>query len=189
MCQQSGISLFLIPFLLLYQFFMRHPFCSSVLFIRWSCTFRSPKIPPSLTNLVRLWYATSYDFGMQSRTSLVYSFVRLWLMEVPLSPNVPCAFRWRSLQYSLIFWRLWGFVPLQSFPFSCRLVCCPPQVVSLRVGVAWCVRLFCWVGFPFPFFSFARVIYNNVCFSFYFLFSLLSFLPFIIFFIFPKKSP
>ena len=71
MCQQSGISLFLIPFLFLYQFFMHHPFCSSALFIRRSCTFHSPKVPPSLTNLVRVWCATSYDFGVQSRTTLV----------------------------------------------------------------------------------------------------------------------
>ena len=77
-CQQNGISLFLIPFLFLYQFFMRHPFRCSALFIRRSYTFRSPKVPPSLTNLVRLWYATSYDFGMQLRTTLVCNFVRLW---------------------------------------------------------------------------------------------------------------
>ena len=70
-CQQSGISLFLIPFLLLYLFFMRHPFCSSALFIRRSYTFRSLKVPPSLTNLVRVWYATSYEFGIQLRTTLV----------------------------------------------------------------------------------------------------------------------
>ena len=154
MCQQSGISLFPIPFLFLYQSFMRHPFCSSALFIRRSYIFRSPKVPPSLTNLVRVWYATSYDFGVQSRTSLVYNFVRLWLMEVPLSPNVPCVFCRRSLQYPLITWWLWGFVPLQSLPFPCRLVCCPPQVISLRVGVAWRVRQFCCVGFPFSLFFF-----------------------------------
>ena len=118
----------------------------------------SPIVDQSRTslmcNFVRVWYAISYDFGDQSRTSLVYNFVRLWLIEVPLSPNVPCAFRRRSLQYPLITWWLWGFVPLQSLPFPCRLVCCPPQVVNLGVGVAWCVRLFCWVGFPFPFFFF-----------------------------------
>ena len=187
-CQQNGISLFLIPFLLLYQFFMRHPFRSSASFIRRFYTFRSPKVPPSLTNLVRVWYATSYDFGMQSRTTLVCNLVRVWLMEVPLSPNVPCAFRRCSLQYPLIIWRLWEFVPLQSFPFSCRMVCCPPQVVSLGVGVAWRVRQFCCVGFSFLLIFLSRALYIIMCvFRFIFFFHCrCSFLS--LFFLFFRKK-
>ena len=169
MCQQNGIFLFPIPFLLLYQFFIRirsavlhlsfgspAPFVPRKFPHRWPISYEfGMQLRMTLVcNLVRLWYAISYDFGDQSRTSLVYNFVRLWLMEVLLSPNVSCAFRRRSLQYPLITWRLWEFVPLQSLPFPCRLVCCPPQVVSLRVGVAWRVRQFCCVGFPFSFFFF-----------------------------------